>query len=226
MDMVSNLLTGIATWGIPLILALTLHEACHGLVANMLGDPTAKLQGRLTLNPIKHIDPMGTILLPLMLLIMGGFLFGYAKPVPVVARNFKNPRRDMIWVALAGPGANILLAIIGILLFPILNIVPELMTEFLQENLQNLIFINCLLATLNMLPLPPLDGGRVICGLLPLRASQKYNRIEPYGIFILVGVIFILPMLGNVLGLNINLGGFLIMEPAQYVAQFLVSIFG
>ena len=226
MDMVSNLVTGIATWGMPLILAITIHEACHGLVANMLGDPTAKLQGRLTLNPVNHIDPMGTIFLPLVLLVMGGFLFGYAKPVPVDVKNFKNPRRDMMWVALAGPGANILLAIIGLLTFPILSITPEFMDKFLQENLQNFIFINCLLATLNMLPLPPLDGGRVICGLLPLRIAQKYNRIEPYGIFILVGVIFILPMLGKVIGLNINLGRFLIMEPAQYVLRVLVSVFG
>ncbi len=220
-----NLLVNISIMAIPILLAITLHEAAHGYVANYFGDPTAKMMGRLSLNPFRHIDPVGTILMPLLLLLVAGFMFGYAKPVPVTTQNLRNPKTDMIWVALAGPAANIFLALLGGVLLVLTDIVPEFFQGWFLNNLHFLIFFNCLLAIFNMMPLPPLDGGRVLTGLLPGPMAYKFSRIEPYGIFIVIGVIFILPWLSQALGVNVDLGGAFIFGPARSLYAFIVNIF-
>jgi Zn-dependent protease len=183
---------------IPLLLGVILHEVAHGWVANKLGDPTARLMGRLTLNPISHIDPFGSILIPGILIItQAPFLFGYAKPVPVNFRNLRNPKQDMVWVALAGAVVNLILAL-GFSLLLRLLLIAEPIWEwpFLSLILQPLVLmlrygvvINVALAIFNLIPIPPLDGGRVMVGLLPLRAAYQYSKIEPYGFFILIGLL-------------------------------------
>ncbi len=226
MGELGSILSAISVGAIPILLAITLHEAGHGFVANLFGDPTAKNQGRVTLNPIAHIDPFGTIILPILLFFMAGFIFGYAKPVPVDPRNFKNPRRDMIWVALAGPGANILLAFMGAMLIPLALNLPDAAANFLVQNLNNLMIFNCLLAVFNLLPVPPLDGGKVAVGLLPRRMAIKYAQLERYGIFIVIGVIMILPMAGRLIGLDLNIARVLILEPTFFLYKLIASLFG
>lgn len=226
MDMISNLVMGVATWALPIFIAITLHEAAHGYVAYKLGDNTAKMAGRLSINPMRHIDPFGTILLPIMMLLLGGVIFGYAKPVPVNARNFKNPRGHMALVAIAGPLSNIILALFGGMLIYTVVAMPDFLSNWWVTNLSNFIFLNCLLVALNMLPLPPLDGSRVVSGLLPEHLARQYNRIEPYGILILVGIIFILPMAGRIIGFNLDLAGVLVLQPAQTLYDSVLMLFG
>jgi Zn-dependent protease len=183
----------------PLILAITLHEVSHGYVAYRLGDPTAKLMGRLTLNPIKHVDPVGTVILPLIMVAMGGIIFGYAKPVPINPANFSNPRKGMAISAAAGPITNVLLAILSSLILVL--IIGPLMSVFqgsainaaltpLALMLQFSVSINIFLAALNLMPILPLDGGRVLTGFLSHRQAAAYSKIEPYGFMILIALIF------------------------------------
>lgn len=187
---------GLAVWTLPILLAITLHEAAHAVAADYLGDPTSRMLGRVSLNPVKHVDPVGTLLVPaLLLLSQAPFLFGWAKPVPVSFRNLKNPKRDMMLVALAGPIANLLIAFACALLVHLMPYVPGFMNEWLFENLRNAIFINIILALFNMLPIPPLDGGRVLTGLLPDPLAYKFAQIERYGFFIVLGLIFLIPAL-------------------------------
>ena len=176
-------------WVIPVLFAITVHETAHGWVASKLGDHTARMMGRLTLNPIKHIDPVGTILVPALLyLSSAGFLFGWAKPVPINFSALRSPKKDMLWVALAGPGVNLLMAIGWLIVIAIAN---TLNIPFLVLMGGAGIFVNLLLAIFNLLPIPPLDGGRVISSLLPGRLSYQYDQLEPYGLFILVGLLFL-----------------------------------
>jgi Zn-dependent protease len=192
-----NLLWDIATWLIPLVIAIVFHEVSHGMVANALGDPTAKQRGRLTFNPIKHIDPFGTLLLPMVLAISGAPVFGWAKPVPVVAKRLRNPRTDMVLVALAGPGMNLLLAVVAAMLIGILaGVGPQgEFWVFAVQNLVNFIKINVFLAIFNLIPLPPFDGGHVAEGLLPRGLALHYAKLKRYGLLLLILLLLIIPKL-------------------------------
>ncbi len=186
-----SLIQNIVIWALPVLFAITVHEVAHGWTALKFGDRTAQMMGRLTLNPIKHVDPVGTILLPVILLMMPGisFIFGWAKPVPVTWQNLNNPKKDMIWVALAGPLANLVMAIIWALIAKIGLVIGGSMQALFYMGIAG-IQINAVLMLLNLLPLPPLDGGRILVGLLPGPLAWRVNQIEPYGFFILVGLIY------------------------------------
>ena len=176
----------IAIYALPVIFAITVHEAAHGYAARYFGDMTAHLQGRITLNPIKHIDPIGTILVPALTMLAGGILFGWAKPVPVDFSRLRYPKRDMIWVAAAGPASNLLMAIAWVLLYRVSPDLPAAYVLPAQYMAQAGIMINIVLMVLNLLPLPPLDGGRIAVGLLPNQLAYRFAQIEPYGFIILI----------------------------------------
>ncbi len=215
-------------WVIPVILAVTFHEAAHGWVAWKRSDDTAYMLGRVTFNPIKHIDPFGTAVLPAMLLYFSGgqVMFGYAKPVPVKINRLFHPRKDMVLVALAGPGVNLLLAIVGAFLFHTLSAFPADVAQWINYNLRNLIWFNLLLCVFNMLPIPPLDGGRVAVGLLPRHLAYRLAGLERAGMFIILGAIFLLPWLGGKLGMNLNIFWWLIVTPASYLKSLIVNLAG
>jgi Zn-dependent protease len=186
----NQIIQTIAVYALPVLLAITLHEAAHGYAAKAFGDDTAWIAGRITLNPLRHIDPLGTVVMPIAIYLAtnGAFLFGYAKPVPVNFNALRQPKRDMIWVALAGPGANLFQAIIWAAAFITLRGmgVDE---PFLIKTCQAGVFVNVIMMVFNLLPLPPMDGGRVLVGLLPWRAAVAVSRIEPYGFFILLALL-------------------------------------
>jgi Zn-dependent protease len=214
-----------STWIVPVIIAVTFHEAAHGFVAHRFGDDTALLAGRVTFNPLKHIDPFGTVLLPALLLVTSGFLFGYAKPVPVNFGRLQHPRRDMVLVALAGPATNVLLAIASALLFYAVDFTPRSMEDWLARNLVNSLQINVVLCVFNMLPIPPLDGGRVAVGILPRFLAYPLARLEPYGMLILM-LIFILSYAGARSVLGFSLLGWLISGPAEALIRFVLTVTG
>ena len=196
-----TLLEKIIVWAIPVVFAITVHEVAHGWVANYLGDPTAKSLGRLTLNPIKHIDPIGTVALPLILVYLGGFIFGWAKPVPVTWQNLRSPRRDMAIVAAAGPMANLVMMILWAVLAKVLLTIdqtPGPMMQFVLVMCSIGIIINIILMVLNLLPLLPLDGGRVVTSLLPPHLAMLYSRLEPFGLIIIL-VLLVTGILANIM---------------------------
>jgi Zn-dependent protease len=187
-----SLIETIALYAVPVVFAITLHEAAHGYVAKQFGDQTAWMLGRVTLNPIKHIDPVGTVLVPLAMLLVsklaggGGFLFGWAKPVPVNFGNLRNPKRDMLWVAAAGPAANFVMALVWAILLRVSSPGGPWMSDGLNMMADAGVTINVLLMVLNLLPIPPLDGGRIAVSLLPRQAAASFARIEPYGFMIVI----------------------------------------
>jgi len=214
------------TWVLPVIFAVTFHEAAHGLAAYQLGDDTAMRAGRVSLNPLNHIDPFGTILLPaLMIIARVPFLFGYAKPVPVNFGRLKPLRLGMVLVALAGPAMNVLLAIVSALLAYGLHLLPPSALLWARDNLRHSIELNVVLCVFNLLPLPPLDGGRVLVGLLPRPLALPIARLEPYGMVILMGL-FLVSYLGTQAGLGFSLLGWLIGGPANALYEFVLAITG
>jgi Zn-dependent protease len=195
----------VSVWLLPILIAVTFHEAAHGFVAHLLGDDTAWRLGRVSFNPLKHIDPFGTIVLPALLLFARSpFLFGYAKPVPVNFRALKHPRRDMILVAAAGPAMNLLLATLAALALHFVFYTSGVAHAFIKANLTNAVVLNVILAVFNLLPIPPLDGGRIVVGLLPNALARPFSRLEPYGLVLLIGLLIILPLLGEQVGLDLN----------------------
>lgn len=225
--MTSNAIYLLTIWAIPVITAITFHEAAHGFVAHLLGDDTAYWLGRVSLNPAKHIDPFGTILLPgLLLWLHAPFLFGYAKPVPINFRKLRSPRRDMVLVAAAGPLMNILLAVIAALAFHLVGYLPPTAEQWLADNLKNALILNVVLAVFNLFPLPPLDGGRILLGVLPKSIAARVARLEPYGLAILIGLLIILPMLGAELGLDLSIVSHAIANATRAVINAILVLTG
>ena len=217
----------ISVWVLPLVIAITFHEAAHGFVAHRLGDNTAFELGRVSFNPLRHIDLFGTLILPAMLLLSHSpFLFGYAKPVPVNFRALRSPRLGMVWVALAGPATNIALALLAALAFHAVGYLPPNGAQWLADNLKNALVINVILAVFNMLPLPPLDGGRVAVGLLPRVLAVPLARLEPFGMLILIGILILLPLAGSQFGLNLDVISAILRTSTGYVIQLLLVVTG
>ncbi len=229
-----TLIQKIAVFALPVIFAITLHEAAHGYVARYFGDMTAAAAGRITLNPLKHIDLVGTILVPAISLMLAGFLFGWAKPVPVNFSRLRHPKKDMLWVAAAGPGVNFVMAVFWALMIQLGHVLGS---GFATAPLMLMgaagVFINVILMALNLIPLPPLDGGRIAVSLLPMRQAIQLSRLEPYGLFILIGLMvipiagttllgFILwPLISLFIGLVALVTG---LEPAQLIDLIQVAV--
>ncbi len=228
MGSIENILYGVSIWIIPLLLAITLHEAAHGYVALKYGDDTALRMGRISINPLRHIDPVGTVAMPLILLALSGgsFMFGYAKPVPVAFHRLRNPRADMVKVAAAGPLCNLLQAWVAALLLHVAGGTGLVLDAWLQQVLGVAIYFNVLLAVFNMLPLPPLDGGRVAVGLLPDSLAAPLARLERHGFAVLLGLLFVLPWVGSQLGRNWSIFQTFIIPVTRRLSSFILMLAG
>jgi Zn-dependent protease len=215
----------IATWLIPLVIAIVLHEISHGWVANAFGDPTARDLGRLSPNPIRHVDPIGTVVLPLVLAVSGAPVFGWAKPVPVVAARMRNPRLHMMLVAIAGPATNLLLGLIAVfgLAAAVAAVAPgSVPGAFLLANLENFLLINIFLAVFNMLPMPPFDGGHVVEGLLPRPLARRYAKLGKYGFLLLILLLVVVPMVWP----RLNIIEWIVVPPVKAVLGFYLGLAG
>jgi Zn-dependent protease len=222
----SETVIAILVLAVPVIVAITFHEASHGYVARHYGDDTAARAGRITLNPLRHIDLFGTIILPFLLYRATGFVFGYAKPVPVNFRNLRNPRRHMVWVAAAGPAMNFLLAVASGLLFRAVAILPAEAHEVAQFAMIESIRVNLVLAAFNMLPLPPLDGGRVAVGLLPDALAFPLARLERVGMLLLIGVVFLVPFIADRAGVELDILGWVLDPIIGFLFQLVALLTG
>lgn len=216
----------VAALVIPLVIAIVFHEVAHGWTARMLGDPTAAQLGRLSLNPIKHVDPFGTIILPGMLKLAGLPVFGWAKPVPVVKGRLRNPRRDMMIVAAAGPASNLIMALIGAVALGLImrsfagGVEPSLAVSFLAANLLNFILLNIFLALFNLLPIPPFDGGHIVEGLLPAQAARKYAAMHSKALLIMILLLVVLPWIAP----SLNIVGWLVVPPVEWLSDHYLKI--
>jgi Zn-dependent protease len=220
-----NMIFDIATWLIPLVIAIVLHEISHGWVANAFGDPTARDLGRLSPNPIRHVDPIGTVVLPLILAVTGAPVFGWAKPVPVVAARMRNPRLHMMLVAIAGPATNLLLGFVAVfgLAAAVALVAPgSVPGAFLLANLENFLVINIFLAVFNMLPMPPFDGGHVVEGLLPRPLARRYAKLGKYGFLLLILLLVVVPMVWP----RLNIIEWIVVPPVRAVLGFYLGLAG
>jgi Zn-dependent protease len=226
LDFASTIYTA-STWIVPILIAITFHEAAHAYAAWKLGDDTAHRLGRVTFNPLKHVDPFGTILLPALLFLTNApFSFGWAKPVPVAFGRLGHPRRDMALVALAGPLTNLALAFMSAALLRTAPLLPETIAPWLVRTLYQSILLNLILAIFNMLPIPPLDGGRVVTSILPNLLAKPFARLERYGFLILLAIVFLLPMLGRQIGTDLNLFRWAVSVPLRWLTPFFLSLAG
>jgi Zn-dependent protease len=215
------------TWVIPVLTAITLHEAAHGYVAERFGDDTARRMGRVSMNPLRHVDLFGTVILPaILLLTKAGFLFGYAKPVPVNFNRLHKPRRDMVFVAAAGPAINLVMALAAAFLYHGLGLFSPRVGVWIFANIGNAITLNVMLAVFNMLPIPPLDGGRVAVGLLPDALAYPLARLERTGIFVVLGALILLPMLGRAIGMDLDPVGDLLRGAVNTLVPLILMMAG
>lgn len=226
MDGLIDRIPMIVAVAIPAILAITLHEAAHGFVAWWRGDDTAWRLGRVTLNPLRHIDPLGTVIVPALMYFTTGFVFGWAKPVPVNFARLHYPRRDMVWVALAGPGVNFVLALVSAMLWGLTGGQPEGIVAWFRAALEVSVLVNVVLMVFNLIPLPPLDGGRVAVGILPDALAFPLARLERFGMFILLGAFFLLPMIGREIGVNLNVMSWVLGPPVDWVIDVIRVLSG
>jgi Zn-dependent protease len=226
LDLLKVLYSG-STWVIPILIAITFHEAAHAYAAWRLGDDTALRAGRVTFNPLKHVDAFGTIVVPALLLVAGSpFLFGWAKPVPVAFNRLTRPRRDMALVAVAGPLTNVMLAFASAMLLHLVWLAPEPTSRWLAQTLYQSLVLNLVLAIFNLLPIPPLDGSRILLSVMPGVLARPYAKLERFGLLILLGLVFVVPMAARQFGVDLNVVRWLVGLPVAYLTKMVLLLVG